>query len=107
MAAFNSPAGGGGSSIQAAMSRRGLSGGSPIQTQQGPMAPGFDPNTAQQPPVAPQQGLPAPTGGQVPAQAPQQPAQPQATAMGLQTGESTLIIKALDARLKSLSERGL
>jgi hypothetical protein len=107
MSAFNSPAGGGGDAIQAAMARRGM--GSPMQTQQGPSAPGFDPGMT--PPPLAQGGGPAtvvPQGSPAPVPQPQQPGAPVATAMGMQENpEAQLILRALDSRLKALSSRGV
>lgn len=101
MSAFNSMAGGGGSAIQAALARRA---GSPMQTQQGPAAPTFNP-AIQQTPVqgggvpgipSPMPQAPAPAPAPVPAPA---PAAPQMSAMGAVNPNDTLIIKALAAKL--------
>jgi hypothetical protein len=101
MTAFGSPIGGGGDAIKAAMSRRGMSQGGPMQSQQSPTAPTFNP-AIQQPsvtpvagPAVPQQptGIPA-----TPAQAPM-PEGSQMSAMGPVNPNDTLIIKALAAKL--------
>lgn len=93
MTAFGSPIGGGGDAIQQAMARRGMGAG-PIQNQQSPTAPTFNP-AVQQPQVKPVSGAQVPP---VPA-APTTPEQPQVSAMGPVNPNDTLIIKALAAKL--------
>ena len=92
---------GGGTAIKEAMARRGMTGGAGT-TQVSPAAPTFNPQT--QPPPAPM-GSALPTG----MTATSQPTAPQpvsmgASAMGPTNPEATLIVKALTARLASLSK---
>ena len=99
MAAFGSAIGGG-SAIQAAMARRGMTGGAGT-TQVSPAASTFNPNT--QPPPTPS-GSALPTGMAATSQPTAPQAMTAATAMGPTNPEATLIVKALSARLASLSK---
>lgn len=99
MAAFMSPAGGGGDPIQEAMARRGLSGG--VTQQVSPGSAGFDPAMQQQLAQTQAGGMPPQTGAPQGATAPQgQPGQPQGNP------ESKIIIGALKNRLELLGKMG-
>jgi len=89
---FGAAIGGGGSAIAEAMQTRGMDPG--ILNQVSPTAP-----------TAPDRGLPQPLGIGTPAAVPQsQPLPTTGQPGGVPTTESTIILRAMDSRLKSLSK---
>ena len=89
---FGAAIGGGGSAIAEAMQGRGMD--PSVLNQVSPTAP-----------TAPDRGLPQPVGAGAPAPVSQgQRLPPQGLPGGVPAAESSIIVKALDSRLKSLSK---